>query len=84
MRINRLWQKLAIGFVAVAVASIIVLFAMVNFVVDTQFQGYIGDRERASYQRLGQSIAALYLESGGWDGRLLESLPHVSSVSGPK
>ncbi|HEB13172.1 MAG TPA: HAMP domain-containing histidine kinase [Actinobacteria bacterium] len=82
MRINRLWQKMAIGFVAVAVASIIVLFALVNFVVDTQFQGYIGERERASYRRIGQSIATFYLKNGGWDGRLMESLPHVSTLSG--
>lgn len=82
MRINRLWQKMAIGFLAVAIAAIIVLYALLNIVIDTRLQGFMDERERASYQRIGQSIANFYLENGGWDRRLLDSLPHVSSLSG--
>lgn len=81
MRLNQLWQKLALGFIAVAVAAIIVAYLLVNFAVDARFQGYITDRERASYQRIGQSLAAAYLESGGWNQSLSDSLPHFAMLS---
>lgn len=81
MRLNQLWQKLALGFISVALAAIIVAYLLVNFAVDARFQGYISDRERAAYQRVGQSIVAAYRESGGWSRRMSESLPHFAMMS---
>ncbi len=81
MRFDQLWQKLALAFIAVAVAAIIVAYMLVNVVVDIRFQGYIGDRERASYKRIGRSLANMYIDSGGWNQGLSESLPHFALMS---
>ena len=81
MKITKLWKKLAIGFMGAAIAAMIVIYIFVNLFINTSFRGYVGDRERASYQRIGRSVAAIYLKSGGWDGRLQDALPHVSTIS---
>lgn len=81
MKITKLWKKLAIGFMGAAIAAMIVIYIFVNLFINTSFRGYMGDRERASYQRIGRSVAAIYLKSGGWDGRLQDALPHVSTIS---
>ena len=81
MALNQLWQKLALAFIAVAVAAIVVAYSLINLVVDIRFQSYVTDRERASYKRIGQSLANTYMESGGWNRRLSESLPHFAMMS---
>ena len=82
MRINQVWQKLALGFIAVAVTAILVAYFLVNFAVDIRYQSYITDRERASYKRIGESLAETYITNGGWDEQLSASLPHFAMMSG--
>ena len=82
MRLNQLWQKLALGLITVAVAAIVVAYLLVNFAVDLRFQGYITDRERAFYRRMGQSLAQAYLDNGGWSESFSDSLPHFAMMSG--
>lgn len=82
MRLNNLWLKLALSFVTVAVAAIAAAYFLVNYTVDIRFQNYVSDRERASYKRIGQSLADAYIDNGGWSQQMSRSLPHFSKVSG--
>lgn len=81
MRTEHLWQRLALVFIVVALSAIAAAYLILNYVIDTHFQGYVNQREKAVYQRIGLSLAAAYIDSGGWDNQLTEALPHFAIMN---
>lgn len=84
MRINRLWQKLALSFVAVAVAVTLVAFFLVNLAFDQRFQSYIQERREITKQRIIQTLELVYARDGGWSRETAIMLPHWAVMSGVK
>lgn len=81
MRTEHLWQRLALVFIAVALSAIAGAYLILNYVIDTRFQGYVNQREKEVYHRIGLSLAAAYIDSGGWDNQLTETLPHFAIMN---
>lgn len=81
MKVKLLWQKLALGLISLAVTTIVVTYLLVNYVIDIRFQGYLSHRETAAYERIGESLAVSYIQNGGWNRRLAETLPHFAMMN---
>ena len=81
MRIEHIWQRLALVFIVVALSAIAAAYLILNYMIDTRFQGYVNQREKEVYQRIGLSLASAYIDSGGWDNQLTEALPHFAIMN---
>lgn len=81
LRTDQLWQKLALAFIGVALTAIAVAYILMNYVIDNRFEGYLNQREKEVYHRIGTSLAAAYAESGGWNNRLTQALPHFAVMN---
>ncbi len=81
MRTEHLWQRLALVFIVVALSAIAAAYLILNYMIDTRFQGYVNQREKEIYQRIGLSLAAAYIDSGGWDNQLTGALPHFAIMN---
>ncbi len=81
LRIEHIWQRLALVFIVVALSAIAAAYLILNYMIDTRFQGYVNQREKEVYQRIGLSLASAYIDSGGWDNQLTEALPHFAIMN---
>jgi two-component system sensor histidine kinase BaeS len=81
LKTEQLWQKLALAFILVALSTIVAAYLLLNFVIDTHFEGYVNQHEKQVYERIGLSLAAAYIDSGGWDNQVTESLPHFAVMN---
>ncbi len=64
-----------------ALSAIAAAYLILNYMIDTRFQGYVNQREKEVYHRIGLSLASAYIESGGWDNELTEALPHFALMN---
>lgn len=84
LRINRLWQKLALSFVLAVVVVTLVAFTLVNIAFERRFQSYIQERQAVINQRIVQTLALIYVRSGGWPRETAMLMPHWAMMSGVK
>jgi signal transduction histidine kinase len=65
---QRLWVKLLIGFVLVAVVAVGVVAVLVNRTTTRQFEIYVSQGRQLRAERLAPEFAAYYARNGGWAG----------------
>jgi two-component system, OmpR family, sensor kinase len=65
---NRLWVRLSIAFVAVAMISALAVAVLATSVAGNQFQQYVARRDLLAQSGLLDSLAAYYQATGTWDG----------------
>jgi two-component system OmpR family sensor kinase/two-component system sensor histidine kinase BaeS len=65
---NRLWVRLSLAFVFVAVSSALAVAVLATSVASNQFQQYVARRDALSQTGLLDSLAAFYQATGNWDG----------------
>jgi two-component system OmpR family sensor kinase/two-component system sensor histidine kinase BaeS len=65
---NRLWVRLSIAFVFVAVISALAVAVLATSVTSNQFQQYIARRDALAQTGVMDSLAAYYQATGAWDG----------------
>jgi len=79
---NRLWQKLALNFVAVAIAVTIVALLAVNLSYESRFKSYVKERQAINNHRIIQTITNIYEVHGSWSEELIDLLPQLGVMSG--
>ncbi|MFO7632700.1 MAG: ATP-binding protein [Caldilinea sp.] len=81
---NRLWLRLALGFVIVTWAVIGVVALVVFSSVQTSFRQYVGARDAALFgSPLIEDLVAYYSTTGSWDGvQVLLGQPGRGRVTG--
>lgn len=84
MKISKLWQKLALSFVAVTLVAVLVVYLLVNFSFERRFQSYVSERQHLLYERISESLGFAYLQSGGWTPQMTRLLPHWAIMNGVK
>ncbi len=65
---NRLWVRLSIAFVFVAVISALAVAVLATSVASNQFQQYVARRDALSQSGLLESLSAYYAATGNWNG----------------
>jgi signal transduction histidine kinase len=65
---NRLWVRLSLAFVFVAVISALAVAVLATSVAGNQFQQYIARRDALAQSGLLDSLAAYYQATGTWNG----------------
>ncbi len=65
---NRLWVRLSIAFVFVAVISALAVAVLATSVASNQFQQYVARRDALSQSGLLDSLSAFYAATGSWKG----------------
>src|SRR5512143_3850272 len=65
---NRLWVRLSIAFVFVAVISALAVAVLATSVASNQFQQYVARRDALSQSGLLDSLSAFYAATGNWNG----------------
>lgn len=79
---NRLWQKLALNFVAVTIAVTIVALLAVNLSYEGRFKSYVEERQAYENHRIIQTITNIYEVHGSWSKELAALLPQLGVMSG--
>lgn len=77
---QRIWSKMAVAFVAVAVATLAVAAVLINVSVNRQFGGYLRRNITARDARIVESISNAYEYYGDWS--FLPALQHYSMMNG--
>jgi signal transduction histidine kinase len=67
-RVRRLWLKLLVGFVLVAVVAVGLVAVLANRATTQQFQIYVSQGRQLRAERLAPEFAAYYARTGSWDG----------------
>ncbi|HEX21192.1 MAG TPA: HAMP domain-containing protein [Actinobacteria bacterium] len=78
MKLKRLWQKLALSFIAVVIAVSLVTFFWINLAFENRFQGYVNQRLQLERHRIVQNIALDYIVAGGWSSDVLRNIPTLA------
>ena len=65
---NRLWVRLSIAFVFVAVISALAVAVLATSVASNQFQQYVARRDALSQSGLLDSLSAFYATTDNWNG----------------
>jgi two-component system OmpR family sensor kinase/two-component system sensor histidine kinase BaeS len=65
---NRLWVRLSLAFVFVAVISALAVAVLATSVTSNQFQQYVARRDALAQTGVMDSLAAYYQATGAWDG----------------
>jgi two-component system OmpR family sensor kinase/two-component system sensor histidine kinase BaeS len=65
---NRLWVRLSIAFVFVAVISALAVAVLATSAASNQFQQYVARRDALTQSGLLDSLAAYYEATGTWNG----------------
>ena len=65
---NRLWVRLSIAFVCVAVISALAVAVLANNSAANQFQQYVARRDALTQSGLLDTLAAYHQATGSWDG----------------
>jgi signal transduction histidine kinase len=65
---NRLWVRLSLAFVFVAVISALAVAVLATSVASNQFQQYVARRDALSQSGLLDSLSAFYEATGDWNG----------------
>lgn len=65
---RRLWVRLLLAFMLVAVVAVGVVAVLVNRTTTRQFEIYVSQGKMQRAERLAPSFAAYYAQSGGWEG----------------
>jgi two-component system, OmpR family, sensor kinase len=65
---NRLWVRLSLAFVVVAVISALAVAVLATSVTSNQFQQYVARRDALAQTGVMDSLAAYYQATGTWDG----------------
>jgi two-component system OmpR family sensor kinase/two-component system sensor histidine kinase BaeS len=65
---NRLWVRLSLAFVLVAVSSALAVAVLATLAASNQFQQYLVRREALSQTGVLEQLAAYYQATGTWDG----------------
>lgn len=68
MNLNRLWVKLLVGFVLVAVVAVGLVAVLANRATTREFELYISQGKQARAERLAPDFVAYYARTGGWVG----------------
>ena len=79
---NKLWQKLALNFVAVAITVTIVALLAVNLSYEGRFRSYVKERQAINNHRIIQTITNIYKVHGSWSDELTDLLPQLGIMSG--
>jgi two-component system, OmpR family, sensor kinase len=66
--VNRLWVRLSLAFVFVAVISALAVAVLATSVASNQFQQYVARRDALSQSGLLDSLSAFYETTGSWNG----------------
>lgn len=82
MLINRLWQKMALTLVAVAVVVTLVALLAVNLSYEKRFQTYVKERQAINNHRIVQTITNFYEIHGSWSEELTDLIPQLGMLSG--
>lgn len=82
--IRRLWVKLLIGFVLVALVAVGVVAVLANRTTTRQFEIYVSQGKQMRAVQLAPELAAFYATSGSWTGveQWIEQLADLPSGSG--
>lgn len=78
MRFKRLWQKLALSFIAVVIAVSFITFFWINLAFENRFRGYVNQRLQLERHRIVQNLALGYIVGGGWSRNVLRNLPALA------
>ncbi len=65
---NRLWVRLSLAFVFVAVISALAVAVLATSVASNQFQQYVARRDALAQSGLLDSLSAYYAATGNWNG----------------
>ncbi len=65
---NRLWVRLSIAFVFVAVISALAVAVLATAIAGNQFQQYVARRDALSQSGLLDGLSAFYAAAGNWNG----------------
>jgi two-component system OmpR family sensor kinase/two-component system sensor histidine kinase BaeS len=65
---NRLWVRLSIAFVFVAVSSALAVAVLATSAASNQFQQYVARRDALAQTGVMDSLAAYFQATGAWDG----------------
>ena len=65
---NRLWVRLSIAFVSVALISAAAMAWLASTNTDTEFRQFIARRDALEQSGLIDQLAAFYLRAGSWNG----------------
>jgi len=66
--LSRLWVKLVLAFVFVALAGVVLVAILANRATSVGFQQYLQTGESGQLQDLQDALSAFYAQSGGWEG----------------
>jgi signal transduction histidine kinase len=66
--LRRLWVKLLVGFVLVAVVAVGVVAVLANRTTTRQFEIYVSQGRQMRAQQLAPEFAAYYARTGSWTG----------------
>lgn len=82
MKLNQLWQKLALSFILVTLVAILAAYLLINFAIEKGFKGYFSEKEQLQYERIGQAVALLYRDKAGFSEQLEMTVRHFSMMNG--
>lgn len=77
----KLWIKLAVVFLLVAVFTIALVGGIVNIALNRQFADYVKNNEEAKNQRIVNSLTSIYKEQGSWQN-IRGQLMHLEMMTG--
>lgn len=81
LRLNQLWQKLALSFILVTLVAVLAAYFLINFAIEKGFKGYFNEKEQLQYEKIGQSIALLYRDKAGFSAQLEMAVQHFSMMN---
>lgn len=81
MKLNQLWQKLALSFSLVSLVAILAAAFFINFAIERGFKGYFNEKEQLQYKRIGEEIALLYRDKAGFSEQLAMTVRHFSMMN---
>ncbi len=79
---SRYARRLALAFVATAIAATTLTALLVNLAISSRFDTYLQSQRQAREQQVVATLAADYLRTGGWQSDSLDQLAPAFVMSG--
>lgn len=77
-----LGAKLALAFVGIALASILLVSLVINLTLDRQFETYVHNNHVQRNMRFANALARAYQENGTWENETGIDLVHLAMMVG--
>ncbi|OGP90392.1 MAG: hypothetical protein A2156_06765 [Deltaproteobacteria bacterium RBG_16_48_10] len=79
---RRLWTKLALSYLAIAVIAVGLAALLFNFALSKQFKGYIEENQKLKDEQMVILLSSIYEKDGQWNAQRVQDVMNLWMMSG--